>query len=180
MRGYGIERTRDLDNLTWLEGTGEQTGCPDNRYHLVSFGSSFNVVDRQKALAETRRIAVPGGWFTCLWNHRDLEDPIQKGIEDIIRKSIPQYGYGKRREDQGPYLEDSGYFREVTAVTGRILHTQTIEACVEAWRSHATLARQAGDDFPAIIDAIQNYLENLGQPSIQIPYTTVAWVAQLT
>jgi hypothetical protein len=31
----------------------------------------------------------------------------------------------------------------------------------EAWRSHATLERQAGAEFLVVVDAIRKYLENL-------------------
>src|SRR3990167_6995143 len=63
MRELGQIQTRSFDQVTWFEGTGEDTGRPDSSYQLVTFGSSFNVTDRLKALAETRRILVPGGWF---------------------------------------------------------------------------------------------------------------------
>ena len=58
-------------------------------YHMTTFGSSFNVCDRQKALIESKRILVHRGWFACMWNHRDLEDPLQNEIESIIKKRIP-------------------------------------------------------------------------------------------
>lgn len=179
MRQYGQEASEGLANVNWQEGTGEQTGQPDQNFQMVTFGSSFNVVDREKALAETRRIAVPQGWFACMWNHRDLKDPIQVGIEDIIKSKVEAYNYGRRRNDQGPFLEASGYFHSVEKLEGRISHNQTIEDCVTAWRSHATLARQAGDGFSAIIGEIEAYLRNLGTPQIAVPYTTVIWVARL-
>ena len=59
------------------------------------------------------------------------------------------------------------------------MHKQTIAECVEAWRSHATLERQAGETFDQIIDQIESYLVSLGTESIQIPYSTNIWVAQL-
>ena len=42
---------------------------------------------------------MPNGWFACMWNHRDVEDPIQKNIENIITSFIPNYDYGLRRQD---------------------------------------------------------------------------------
>jgi SAM-dependent methyltransferase len=179
MRALGIERTADLPNVSWFEGVGEDTGRPSEAYALVSFGSSFNVCDRMKALAEAKRIGRDGAWFTAMWNHRDLQDPIQARIEDIIRSQIPDYGYGTRREDQAAFLAGSGHLKEVIAVEGNVLHRQAIEDTVEAWRSHATLHRQAGDKFGAIIDDIQAYLESLGTPTIEIPYTTRAWAGEL-
>lgn len=179
MRRNGIERTRHIPNVHWFEGTGEHTGLPDNTFDMATFGSSFNVCDRPKALAEVARIVKPGGWFACMWNHRVLEDPIQAGIESLIRQSVPDYGYGTRREDQRPLLEASEHLGPVVHLDATVEHEQTVDECVEAWRSHATLARQAGGKFEAVVAAIQAYLLSLGKGTILIPYITNVWVAQV-
>jgi len=179
MRANGIKRTESLGNVNWYEGVGEATGQPDSAFGLVTFGSSFNVTDRQKALQETKRILKPGGTFACMWNHRDLDDPIQKGIEDIIKARVEGYGYGSRREDQTGVINESGLFGDVKRIEGTVYHTQSVVDCVEAWRSHATLQRQAGDRFDDVVDSIETMLNDLGTDSFQIPYTTRVWVAQL-
>ena len=112
--------------------------------HLVTFGSSFNVTDRLQALKETARILAPDGWFTCLWNHRDLSDLLQSAIETIIHHHIPTYNYGVRREDQTEIIEGSGLFCRVNRMEDRFLVQLPVLDHIEAWRSHATLARQAG------------------------------------
>ncbi len=68
MRANGMKRTQQFPNVTWVEAGGENTGQPDASFNLVSFGSSFNVLNRQAALAETHRILAEGGHFTCMWN----------------------------------------------------------------------------------------------------------------
>jgi len=179
MRANGIKRTSGFGNVRWHEGKGEATGQPANEFDMVTFGSSFNVCDRQKALEETARILKPHGWFACLWNHRQLEDPIQARIEAIIKERVPGYGYGTRREDQVPVIDASDLFGPVVHLDARVIHEQTIEECVEAWRSHATLERQAGMVFLDVVSAIQGYLGSLGTSSIRVPYSTNVWVAQL-
>lgn len=178
MRQNGIERTRNLRNVCWYEGTGELTGRPSAAYDFVTFGSSFNVCDRPKALIETSRLLKSGKYFTCMWNHRDLADPVQAHIESIIQRFIPQYGYGARREDQSEVILHSGLFTDVQAVEGSVIHEQAVEKTVEAWRSHGTLHRQAGEAFSPIIQAIEAYVTGLGTPVIRIPYTTRAWIAR--
>jgi ubiquinone/menaquinone biosynthesis C-methylase UbiE len=178
MRNNGIKRTAGYANVTWYEGVGEDSGRPSSHYDAVSFGSSFNVCDRSAALKEAHRILNPGGWFTCLWNHRDLTDPIQENIESIIAGFIPAYEYGTRREDQTQVIEDSGLFVDIGLHSGRILHSQAVEKAIDAWRSHATLHRQAGGDFHKIIAEIERYLLSLGEEFIAIPYTTQAWIAR--
>lgn len=41
------------------------------------------------------------------WNHRDLNDPLQSEIENILRKHILDYGYGTRREEQTGVIDAS-------------------------------------------------------------------------
>lgn len=179
MRAIGIKRTEKLRNVRWHEGTGEATGQATQAFDVVTFGSSFNVCDRQQALKETVRILKPRGWFACMWNHRQFEDPIQAQIEAIIKARVSGYGYGTRRENQTDVIDASGLFGPVVHLDSRVMHQQTIEECVEAWRSHATLERQAGTGFHDVVAAIESYLQSLGTPRIQIPYSTNIWMAQL-
>jgi ubiquinone/menaquinone biosynthesis C-methylase UbiE len=179
MRANGIKRTDQMDNVRWHEGTGEETGQEDASFDMVTFGSSFNVCDRQIALKETSRILKPNGVFACMWNHRQLDDEIQAKIESIIKSHISGYGYGTRREDQCATIDASKLFGDVVHLDSRVLHQQSIQECVEAWRSHATLERQAGESFNKIIKEIEEYLHSLGRESIEIPYSTNIWVARL-
>jgi ubiquinone/menaquinone biosynthesis C-methylase UbiE len=179
MRSNGMKRTKELANVRWYEATGEKTGQPPRSFNMVTFGSSFTVVDRPSALKETARILKPRGWFACLWNHRNLDDPIQLKIEVIIKDSVRGYDYGSRREDQTSLIDDSRLFGPVVHLDAQVTHEQTIEDCVEAWRSHATLQRQAGTAFGDVVESIEQYLLGLKTPRIRIPYSTTIWVAQL-
>jgi ubiquinone/menaquinone biosynthesis C-methylase UbiE len=179
MRKYGIERTTNLKNVSWTEGVGENTKQPANTFKLVTFGSSFNVCDRLLALAEVKRISQENGWFAAMWNHRNLNDPVQAKIENIISHHIPEYGYGTRREDQTDIINESGLFSDVHCFSGQIEHIQKVDEMVEAWRSHATLERQAGNKFNLVVDDIESYLLSLEKQEIAVPYTTNVWMAQL-
>lgn len=178
MRSIGIDRCRHYGAIAYQEATGEKTGQADGAFDCVTFGSSFNVTDRAATLIETARILKPKAWFGAMWNHRDLTDPIQVEIETIIQRAIPGYGYGTRREDQTDVIDASGLFGPVERIQGTVRHTQTLAECVEAWRSHATLQRQAGSSFGDVIQRIESFLASLGTNTIRIPYTTRIWAAQ--
>lgn len=177
MRTQGIKQTQGL-TVIWFEGTGEDTGRSSGTFDMVTFGSSFNVTDQAKTLSEASRILKPQGWIGMLWNHRDLNDPIQQQIEKIIKKYIPGYQYGTRRKDPTAVIEQSKLFKNITPISADIIHTQQIKDVTEAWKSHATLQRQSGDKFLKIIEEIELYLIGLGVGEIDIPYTTRAWIAQ--
>lgn len=177
MRAFGIRNTAGRA-ATWSVGTGEATGLPAASFDLVTFGSSFNVTDRALALKETARILVPRGWFVCMWNHRVLEDETQRLCEDVICRHVPGYQYGTRREDQEEPIVASGLFEKPQRIEGPHEHETSVEDFVEAWRSHATLQRQAGDRFGAVIAAIEEALA--GRTTLRVPYTTRIWCARLS
>ncbi len=178
MRAHGITRSAHYPGVQWFVGTGEETGQKSGVFDLVTFGSSFNVTDRSKALQETNRLLKPRGWFACMWNHRDLSDPLQKAIEAWIVSQVPSYGYGTRREDQTQVINDSGLFEEVRKFEGTISVQQTKQDCIEAWRSHATLHRQAGENFATVIEGIERIVNAVPAPTIEVPYVTRIWLAQ--
>jgi ubiquinone/menaquinone biosynthesis C-methylase UbiE len=179
MRRNGMKALSHLKNVQCIEGSGEDTGCPSDSFDLVTFGSSFNVTDQQAALKETARILKPRGWFACMWNHRDLKEPIQARFEEVIRAHLPDYAYGTRRSDQAGVINASGLYGHVINIEGGVCHVQGVEECIEAWRSHATLRRQAGDDFPAVVRDIGLVLRDLNTPTIVVPFVTRIWLAQL-
>lgn len=179
MRANGIRRTSIYDEVQWFEGVGEHTGMEGNKFDLVTFGSSFNVCNRQEALQEAKRILKEGGWFACMWNHRDLEDPLQKEIEDILKREIADYNYGARREDQTEIIDQSGLFGEVVYVEGTVLHEILTEDFIEGWKSHGTVQRQSKDKFDMVNEKIRKVVEAKGTEYIKVPYTTRIWIAQV-
>ncbi|MDG4795533.1 class I SAM-dependent methyltransferase [Micromonospora sp. WMMD1082] len=180
MRAIGIERTADHAGVTWSVGIGEETGLPSRRYHLVTYGSSFSNTDQPKALHETARILASGGWFACIWNHRELDDPIQAEVEELIHQRVPQYAYGRRRQDHAPVIRDSRLFGSVEKIEEPVQHRVSITDWIIAWRSHATLQRQAGDDFHPIVDDIERLVRSrVDGEHLDVPYLTVGWLAQL-
>lgn len=180
MRDLGKKRTQNYDTVLWSEATGEFTQKSDVYYDVVTFGSSFNVTDRRLALNEAARILKPEGWFVCMWNHRDLNDSLQQDIEKIIKDAIPHYDYGSRREDQTSIIQQSDLFKDVKFTQGSIEHIVSKKEWGNAWNSHATLARQAGEKRAMIVANIKEHLNSLegGGDTITIPYVTKIWFAQ--
>ena len=179
MRKNGMERTKQFQDVQWFEGVGEHTGMEAGKFDIVTFGSSFNVCNRQEALSESKRILKPQGWFACMWNHRDLNDPLQMEIENILKSEIEGYSYGTRREDQTEVINESGLFHEVVYVEGTVLHDVLAEDFIEGWKSHGTVHRQSKDKFDYINKQIRSVVEAKGGEYIKIPYTTRIWMAQV-
>lgn len=178
MRRHGVELTaRFGTTVTWFDAKAESTRLPRGIYDLVTFGSSFNVVDPQEALEEVAEILRPHGWLMCCWNHRDIDDPLQRDIEAVIQRHIPEFSRGIRAGDPTPTIAASGLFENAHAIQHRVVHTVSARQWVEAWWSHATLLRQAGKRMVEVVADIENLLA--GQDAVEIPYVTKGWLAQV-
>ena len=175
MRMYGQKNTADTD-VIWSEGVGEETKLSDSTFHAAFFGSSFNVLNQQKTLREVARILTQDGWFACMWNHRDIEDPLQKEIEGIIHKFIPNFDYGNRRQDPSSVINQSDFFGVVEKIEEDFTVQMTRSDILDAWKSHDTLFRQSNGRFDEVIKAIASILI---KDSYEVPYSTRIWFSQL-
>ena len=171
MREIGIKNTKGRA-VIWHEGTGENTGLIKGSVNHVFFGSSFSVTNQSKTLRESKDILVAGGGFACLWNHRDLNDPVQSEIENIIKFHVPNYNYGNRRSDPTNTINKSGLFGKVFNIESSFLITMKTADIIDAWRSHNTLYRQSKGQFEKIILEIKAFLT---EESYDVPYTTRIW-----
>ena len=179
MRAIGMPRTKSFPDIRWINARGEATGLPASEFDVVTFGSSFNVLDRNRALVETARILKPKGWFACVWNYRNLDDPLQRKIEEGIHGFVSSYDYGVRREDQTVAIQASGLFDRIVRIDRGFKHRTKVSDCMDAWRSHATLARQAGPKtLGRILEKIECLLTEPGGRDVEVPYTTSLWMAQ--
>jgi ubiquinone/menaquinone biosynthesis C-methylase UbiE len=179
MRALGMQRTRHLGNVRWIDGVMEETRQPASGYSICTCGSSFGVADRLLTLRETARVLEDGGWFACVFNHRVLDDPLQREIEAYIRSQIPGYEYGARREDQGEVIASSRLFEAALRIEADVTHVRPVAEWIEAWRSHATLQRQADERFSAIVDGIEAIVGRTCGEQIAVPYVTRGWVARV-
>lgn len=175
MRKLGVQKT-DFDRVNWCSGTAENSGQSGESFNLITFGSSFNVVDQKRALLEAVRVLKPEGWFSCLWNHRDINDELQCKIEKYIKSQLPEYSYGKRRQDQHNIIQSNGDFKNIQKFSKAHIATVSRANFMQAWNSHLTLKRQAGARFESIIKAIDHLTP--ASHTLQTPYSTTVWMAQ--
>ncbi len=179
MREIGIEKTAGA-NVNWIRATGLETTLENNSADWVTFGSSFNVMDRDLALKETHRLLKDGGYFSCMWNHRDLNDPIQEQAEKIIEQFIPEYERGTRREDQRPVIEKNNHlFDEIFYMEVDFYFHQTLENYILAWQSvknkYWDLATEEGKQ---LFEKITNEMRRVMPSEFDIKYTTRCWTAK--
>ncbi|MDR2510638.1 MAG: class I SAM-dependent methyltransferase [Spirochaetaceae bacterium] len=189
MREIGIEATAGIGGV-WVNGTGTNTTLASGGFNWVTYGSSFNVIDREAGLSECYRILTPppqdreedAAFFTCMWNHRNLRDSVQKTAEEIIEKHIPEYERGVRRDDQRPFIEKhSARFKNIFFMEVDFEIKRTLEEYILAWKSvknkYWDLETSEGQK---LFDAITNDFQKALPAEFRIMYTTRAWTAQKT
>ena len=182
MRREGVRYTERF-GVEWRKGSGEETGLDDSSCQWLLMASSFHWVDPVKGLAEFSRVLEPGGYFTALWNPRDLVDSeIHKRIEKRIYDIVPDIkrvssGSSKYTQDIRSTLTSTGHFKNVVFSEGYHEVEMTQERYLNAWRSVNDIQVQAGPErWEKILDAIASEIEAM--PVIVVPYKTRAWTAQ--
>ena len=157
----------------WIGGRAEKLPLKSNSLDLACFGSSFNVVDPERALDEVSRVLKLDGLLGIMWNHRDLNDPLQAEVESVIRAHLPDFSHGSRREDPTAVVLKRKQFVSVETLRHSFEFITTHEHYIAAWRSHATLARAAGSRLEAVIEAIARLIPH---GEISVPFSTAVWV----
>lgn len=165
-----------VPRANWVDARGEATNLDGARHDLVSFASSFNVLPVQAALAEAARLLGPGGWLVCLWNHRDLDDALQRELQAIVEREVPGYAHGTRREDPSDAIRTDGRFDEPHRIDGDMRHAIDTRDFVEGFRAHATLIRQAGPKLPHVLDALSARLAD--RTRLSVPFVTRVFAAR--
>lgn len=97
MRAALERTTREADARP---GTAERTGLPDASADAVTVAQAFHWFDAPKALTEIHRILRPGGRLAVVYNVRDLTDPVQHAVDDLIhryRGDTPSHRSGRWR-----------------------------------------------------------------------------------
>jgi SAM-dependent methyltransferase len=69
-----------------LQGTAEEMPLPDSSVDSVTVAQAFHWFDQDRAIAEIHRVLRPSGRLGLMWNHRDLSDPLQAAIDDLVNR----------------------------------------------------------------------------------------------
>ena len=183
MREEGVKSTNEK-KISWIKGSGEDTGLANNSVDWVFMASSFHWTDPEKSLPEFKRILKPGGFLTVLWNPRDLDDnPLQKKIEALIHEWVPgikRVSSGSARYTKGieEKLIFTNDFKDVFFFEAGHEILMTRERYIGAWRSVNDVQAQAGKEkFEMIIKAIEKEVEDVSM--IVMPYKTRSWTAKV-
>ena len=169
--------------FSWTEGSAEHTGLADNSVCWAFMGSSFHWADSALAVKEFYRILVPGGFFTAIWNPRNIESSeLHQRIEDAVYEEVP----GMRRvssgrkitsEEMAAKLLSGGYFKDIFFMEAPHCERMTKQRYMNTWKSVNDIQVQAGEEgFQRILQKIEKIIEAYDE--IEVPYLSRAWTVQ--
>ena len=146
-------------------------------------GSSFHWADTKQALAEFHRILKPGGFFTAIWNPRDIEGHVlHENIEKMIYDEIPgmqrvSSGSKKNIGDMESKLLSTEYFGNVFFMEAPHQELMSKERYMGVWRSVNDIQVQAGEkNFKKILHNIEEMISPYKE--VIVPYKSRAWTVQ--
>ncbi|HFQ79953.1 MAG TPA: class I SAM-dependent methyltransferase [Desulfobacterales bacterium] len=179
MRREGEKATRSQP-VKWLKGLAESTGLADNLCEWAIMASSFHWTNPSKSLPELHRIIKDDGYFTVMWNPRDLErSKFHQELENRIYEIAPNI---KRKSSGGKrhlnnietVLTDSGHFTSPLHIEAPHNEIMSRQRYLGAWDSVNDIQVQAGKDG---WEKIRQMLEQStrGLERIDVPYRTRSW-----
>jgi SAM-dependent methyltransferase len=90
-----------IEGAEVLDGTAESIPLDDGSVDVVAVAQAFHWFDQERALPEIHRVLRPDGSLVLVWNMRDLDDLVQRGVEDLLRplrSDVPGQIQGAWRE----------------------------------------------------------------------------------
>jgi SAM-dependent methyltransferase len=153
-----------------LDGTAENLPLADGAADVITVAQAFHWFDLDKALPELHRVIAPGGSLVLFWNMRDLENPLQRGVEDLLR---PLRGYVVGQQEgywRGP-LAESGLFGG--PVTGNFSYEQrfTTDDLCDRVASTSFVAAMDADEREELLARVHALAHDLAEP-FPFPYLT--------
>jgi len=158
-----------------LEGTAERMPLPDESVDAVTVGQAFHWFRDEEALAEIHRVLRPGGGIGLVWNTRDVTDPVQVAVSEII-DPLGHETPRRHKRDWRKIVDASGLFTPAELTT--FPHEQVVDedGLVERFLSISFVAA-APPDVRADVEARLRALARERGARIRLPYVTEVYVA---
>ena len=159
-----------------LDGTAEAIPLPDASADAITVAQAFHWFDHERAIPELHRVLKPGGWLVLIWNSRDMNDPLQRGIEDLLAplRDVAPYQLGEEWREP---LEASSLFGPPEEAWFSIAQEMTAAGVGERVASTSFVAAMAPDDRARLLERVRQLTAGREEP-FAFPYVTEVYLAR--
>jgi SAM-dependent methyltransferase len=168
------EMRAKLTGFEALDGTAEALPLEDASADVVTVAQALHWFDLDRALPELHRVLRPGGHLALFWNSRDLDDPIQSGVEELLqplRGSVPDQQEGRWREP----LARSRLFGPLEERSFRYEQQFTADDLCDRVASTSVVAALPPVDREELLVRIRALTHGIAEP-FAFPYKTEVYV----
>jgi ubiquinone/menaquinone biosynthesis C-methylase UbiE len=153
-----------------VDATAEDLPFEDGEAHAITVAQAFHWFDHDRALPELWRVLRSGGALVLVWNMRDLDHPVQRGVEELlapIRGDTPLQRAGHWREP----LERSSLFGAGEIREFRYEQRFTSRDLCDRVASTSFVAAMSAPARDALLAQVRELVRGLDEP-FPFPYVT--------
>jgi ubiquinone/menaquinone biosynthesis C-methylase UbiE len=159
-----------------LEGTAEQIPLPDGFARALTVGQAFHWFRGPEALSEIHRVLGLGGGLGLIWNARDLDQPVQAELSQLMEKfrgDTPSQETGAWRAA----FEQTRLFTPLTEERFSMEQVLDVEQLIARVLSVSFMAALPADEQGAVAGRLNEIARRHGGPTV-LQYTTRVYCCQ--
>jgi SAM-dependent methyltransferase len=153
----------------------EETALPDHSFNVVTAAQSFHYFDRNRAVAEVKRLLAYGGRFVTShigWLPR--EDVVAKRTEELVLKHNPDWSSGDLSGETPPVIPG---FEKDFRVTAFFVYQEAIPFTHEGWRGRIRACRGIGASLtPEQVQAFDREHAELLARTVPEQFSVLHWI----
>jgi ubiquinone/menaquinone biosynthesis C-methylase UbiE len=155
-----------------LDGTAEEIPLADGSAALVTVAQALHWFDLDRALPEIHRVLRPGGALAVVWNMRDLADPLQRRVEELLaplRGRVAHARHGASRCAEA--VASSSLYGETETAEFRFEQQFTADDLVDRVASTSFVAVMDADERRTLLESVRALAADRDEP-FPFPYVT--------
>jgi len=167
-----------IEDAETVDATAEELPFADGTIDVITVAQAFHWFDHERALPELARVLRPGGFLVLVWNSRDLGDPLQRQVEDLLaarRAEVPAQENSVWREP----LAASPFFGERELRTFPYEQRFTADDLCDRVASTSFVAAMPADEREELLARVRALVHGVREP-FRFPYKTEVHIVPRT
>jgi ubiquinone/menaquinone biosynthesis C-methylase UbiE len=158
-----------------LAGSAEQLPLEDDSVDAATAAAAFHWFELDRALPELHRVLKPGGGLAIVRNYRDLDQPLQTAVEEIIGHLLPG---GSQFQQWRAELEASPLFGRLESIHRTHEQYFDAEGLAERVSTISYVARLPDGERAGVLAAVRALGEAQQQTPFPFRYRNDAFVCE--